>query len=145
MTTLDQFTDEKKNEPPTVIRGEPVTHIHHESGMTTVVGHLAKSNYGPAYMTTRQRSDHLYGQRNSDPESWALSNEVLVKLEANDVEQIFVFETEEELCYNYPAFMFLDSEYPHSLALDFEDGDPQTAVPVVESGLFDAKQVTLQL
>jgi len=52
MTTLDNFTDEKQNEPPTVIRGEPVTHIHHESGKRTVVGHLAKSNYGPAYMTT---------------------------------------------------------------------------------------------
>jgi len=68
-----------------------------------------------------------------------------VKLKSNDVEEIFVFDTEEELCYNYPAFMFFDSKYPASFALDFMDGDPKTAVPVEEAALFEAKQVTLQL
>lgn len=144
MSNLDQFTD-RGSDAPIVRRGEPILHRHHETNQRTVVGHLAQSNYGPAYMTERELTEHLYGQYNADPESWAISDDVLARLEHHDVDVFFVFDTEARKCYVYGDYMFMDEDYPHSFSINFEDGDRQTAVPTGMAIIWDAEDVSLML
>lgn len=139
-TTLARFGAQA--EQPIIKRRQPVRHV--KDGERTVVGYLSDSNRGQAYLSPRNQEDHLYGQYNSDPESYAISTWVIDNiLVEHDVLAVFIPETDTEVMYEYEVSQF-EQGYKHSFTIDFED-DEQVAVPIEYARKWAAKDVGLRL
>lgn len=139
-TTLSRFTTQQ--EKPIIERKTPIR--HKKNGERTVVGYLCASNRKQAYLSPRTKESHLYGKHNSDPESYAISQEIIDSvLVDNDVMAVFIPETDTGFMYEYEVSQF-ESGYKHSFQIDFED-DEQMAVPVEFARRWSSTEVDLRL